>query len=144
MRAAFGGSPLPRLAGFDGEPRSAIDTSPMTGVVLVLLIIFLVVTPAVSGPRRVKARTADVVRSVGVVVGIDDRGNYFLGDRPIHDDALVAGLRREFAARPGETTLYLAAHDEVEYARVLTVLDAARDARVRRLTALVELPRGAR
>ena len=144
MRAAFGGSPVARLAGLDGELRAGIDTTPMTGVVLVLLIVFMVVTPALTGPKFAVARTAQVVREHGVTVGIDENGRYYVEDRAVADAALSVEVRRALASAPSGATLYLKAHGDVQYGRVLTMLEAARKARVRRVTAVVDLPRAAR
>jgi biopolymer transport protein ExbD len=112
----------------------------MTSVALVLLIIFMVLSPSLTGAKLAKARTASVVGEGAVTVDVDDKGKYFIDDRPVADDRLAQGLREAFAAHPDETRLYLEAYDEVEYSRILKLFDAARDAGVRRVTAVVDLP----
>jgi biopolymer transport protein TolR len=114
----------------------------MTSVALVLLIIFMVVNPAHTGhPKLPRAAHSEVVRERGITVGVDVEGKYWLEDRPVRDGELAAGVRRAFAARPGESTLYVISSHEVEYSRVLDVVDAARSAGVRRLGLLTEAPR---
>ena len=53
-------------------------------------------------------------------------------------------MREEYARRPDDHILYMKAHDEIEYSRVLTAIYAARNAGVRRIGAITELPKGAR
>ncbi|HYW05840.1 MAG TPA: biopolymer transporter ExbD [Longimicrobium sp.] len=140
--SAWRRSPLPRLAGFDGEPRGEISVDPMVALALVLLIIVMVVAPSHTGhPKLPRAAHSAVIPKRGITVGVDERGKYWLNDRPVRDGDLRDGVRRAFAARPDESTLYLLASDEVSYARVLGVVDAARSAGVRRLGLLVEAPR---
>lgn len=140
--AAFGGSAVPRLAGLDGEPKSGPDMNPMIGVALLLLILFVVVTPAHTGYAKLpRAATGEVVPGGGITLGIDDSGKYFVRDKPVTDVGLEQALRDAYATMPGDRTLYLKAHDQVDYSRVLTAVDAARRAEVRRITAIVEPPR---
>jgi biopolymer transport protein ExbD len=65
-------------------------------------------------------------------------------DKPVADAQLEARLREEYARRPDDHILYLKADNDVQYSRVLTAIDAARNAGVRRIGAITELPKGAR
>ena len=58
--ASFGGSPLPSVAGFESDVNAEINVTPMIDVMLVLLIIFMVVTPALAGYTAIlpRAKTA--------------------------------------------------------------------------------------
>ena len=48
--ASFGGSAVPTIAGIEGQDvNSDINVTPMIDVMLVLLIIFMVITPAMAG-----------------------------------------------------------------------------------------------
>jgi biopolymer transport protein ExbD len=144
--ASFGGSPLPTLAGMDSDVNADINVTPMIDVMLVLLIIFMVITPALNGYQWTapKALTAAPEKEKRVTLGIDRNGDYFVGEpaKKVSKDQLTESLKREFTSRPDDHTLYLKADNGVSYSVVLTAIDAAREAGVRRVGAITELPRG--
>ena len=67
-----GGSPIPTVAGMEGQDVNAeINVTPMIDVMLVLLIIFMVITPAMAGykatlPKAVTALCADIMARHGI------------------------------------------------------------------------------
>lgn len=148
--ASFGGSPLPSVAGADSDVNAEINVTPMVDVMLVLLIIFMVVTPAIAGytAELPKARTAAPEKDERVTLGIDTQGQYYIEDTPnpgpIPEEQLAGRLREAYATRPEDHILYMKADRNVGYDRVLTAIDAAREAGVARIGAITELPKGAR
>jgi biopolymer transport protein ExbD len=143
--ASFGGSPIPTIAGIDSDVTADINVTPMIDVMLVLLIIFMVITPALAFEAKLpRAKQSAPEKEDRVTLGIDMYGKYFVDDKPVADAQLETRLREEYSRRPDDHILYMKAHDEVEYARVLTAIDAARNAGVRRIGAITELPAGAR
>jgi biopolymer transport protein ExbD len=87
--------------GLQGE----INVTPMVDVMLVLLIIFMVVTPALlqgftatlpQGANLI-SRPADEAR---VTLGLDVQGNYYLNREPIPKDQALVRLQVEFARSP--------------------------------------------
>ncbi|HEX2095435.1 MAG TPA: biopolymer transporter ExbD [Longimicrobiaceae bacterium] len=147
--ASFGGSPLPTVAGVDSDVNSEINVTPMIDVMLVLLIIFMVVTPALAGYVAVlpKARTAAPEKEDRVTLGIDTEGRYFIEDMPnpgpIPPGQLAERLRQAYSTRsPDDHVLYMKADNGVGYDKVLTAIDAAREAGVARIGAITELPKG--
>jgi biopolymer transport protein ExbD/biopolymer transport protein TolR len=142
--AAYGGSAVPTVAGAGADVTADINVTPMIDVMLVLLIIFMVVTPALAFEAKLpKARTAAPEKEERVTLGIDKAGKYFVDDKPVSDAQLEQTLRDAYAKRPDDHVLYLKAHDESTYARTLTAIDAARNAGVRRIGAITEMPQGA-
>ena len=127
-----------------GTPTAAINVTPMIDVMLVLLIIFMVVTPRLVRATLPAARTATYERDRHPTLIIDDRGAYSLdvGRRfeAVPDARLQARLVAVYADRPDDHVLYLKADRGVAYARVLTALDAAHAAGVRRIGAITEQP----
>ncbi len=115
-----------------GRPIAAINVTPLADVMIVLLIIFMVVTPLVSGPQGVRLPPATNARKLDtdltVRLGLD--GSLSLSDRPV---ASPAALRMELAARLSDPsrhdrTVYLQADREAAYRDVMAVVDACREA----------------
>ena len=143
--AAFGGSPVPTVVGGGSDVTADINVTPMIDVMLVLLIIFMVVTPALAFEAKLpKAKMAAPEKEERITLGIDKDGKYFVEDKPVADADLERRLKEEYAKRPEDHVLYLKSHDEAKYSRVLTAIDAARNAGVRRLGAITEMPQGAK
>jgi biopolymer transport protein TolR len=143
-RASFGGSPLPSIAGLDSDVTAEINVTPMIDVMLVLLIIFMVITPALGIQATLpRARQSAPQKEDRVTLGIDRYGRFFVDDAPVADAQLEGMLRDQYRRRPDDHILYLEADDGVEYSRVLTAVDAARGAGVRRIGALTERPAAA-
>src|SRR4051794_27564061 len=81
--AGFGGSPLPTVAGVESDVNADINVTPMIDVMLVLLIIFMVVTPALAGYTAIlpKAKTAAPEKEKRVTLGIDRQGFFYIEGR---------------------------------------------------------------
>ena len=149
--ASYGGSPLPSVAGIEADVNADINVTPMIDVMLVLLIIFMVVTPALAGYTWTppKARTAAPEKDDRVTLGIDAQGRFYIEDQPnpgpIPANQLAGRIREAYATRsPDDHVLYLKADQSVGYDKVLTAINAARQAEVSRIGAITELPKGAR
>lgn len=120
-----------------------INVTPMVDVMLVLLIIFMVVTPLITAgfeaqlPQGIhlKSRPEEDTR---VVLGIDVSGNYFLNKRPIRREDALNLLTAEFNARPQDKVLYVKADRGLKYQEVLDVMEIARDAGARVIGAITE------
>ena len=126
------------------EVSSEINVTPMIDVMLVLLIIFMVVTPVLAVGALPRARTAVPEAEDRVTLGIGRDGRFLLegakGLQVLAPARLSARLAAEYARRPGDHVLYLKADEAASYAHVLTALDAARGAGVRRVGMIAELP----
>ena len=122
-----------------------INVTPMIDVMLVLLIIFMVVTPALAGASLPQARHAEYQKGEHPTLIIDAKGQMSLEVGPktdrVSERELKARLVNVYAARPNDHVLYLKADRNLRYTRVLTALEAARAAGVTRLAAVTEKPR---
>jgi biopolymer transport protein ExbD len=144
--ASFGGSPLPQVAGFESDVNADINVTPMIDVMLVLLIIFMVVTPALAGYTAIlpRAKTSAPEKEKRVTLGIDKGGNFFIEGKQTKKVApaqLTEQLKEAYSRRPDDHVLYLKADQDAGYDKVLTAIDAARSAGVRRIGAITELPK---
>src|SRR3954462_14977968 len=115
----------------------------MIDVMLVLLIIFMIVTPLIAAGFKAtlpKRKNLDP-RPEGeneVVLGIDQAGRYFLNARPLPNATLEDQLRGIFAARTEDKILYFKADNQLKYARVQEAVETARRAGVRVMAASAE------
>ncbi|HMH54815.1 MAG TPA: biopolymer transporter ExbD [Gemmatimonadales bacterium] len=123
--------------------KADINVTPMIDVMLVLLIIFMIVTPLIAAGFKAtlpKGKNLDP-RPEGeneVVLGIDQGGRYFLNQRPIANGALEDQLRGIFAARTEDKILYFKADNQLKYAKVQDAVETARRAGVRVMAAITE------
>ena len=126
-----------------GAVKADINVTPMIDVMLVLLIIFMIVTPLIAAGFKAtlpKGKNLDP-RPEGeneVVLGIDQAGRYFLNQRPIANGALEDQLRSIFAARTEDKILYFKADNQLKYAKVQDAVETARRAGVRVMAAITE------
>jgi len=117
--------------------------TPMIDVMLVLLIIFMIVTPLIAAGFKAtlpKGKNLDP-RPEGdneVVLGIDQAGRYFLNGRPLPSGTLEDQLRGIYAARTEDKILYFKADNQLKYAKVQEAVETARRAGVRVMAAITE------
>ncbi len=127
--------------GGGGGVKAEPNVTPMIDVMLVLLIIFMIVVPAINAgfnaqpPKGVnlKARPEEPNE---VVLGLDADGKYYLDKKPIATEAVAEALRKIYDARTTDKILYLKAHNALEYSKVQDALDLAGKAGVR-MTGLI-------
>ena len=139
---AFGGSPIPTIAGLAGaEVNADINITPMADVMLVLLIIFMVVTPVLTQYEATPPQAVNVVPEPDedvVTLGIDTEGAFYLEGEHVPANRLQGTLRQVYERRPGDHLMFLRADRGVGYNVVLDAIDAARGAGVRTIGAIIE------
>ncbi len=136
--------------GDQGEVKSEPNVIPMIDVMLVLLIIFMIVTPVISSGMQAKMPMGRNIESrpdeeLDIVLGVDNRGDYFLdpGDgtiRPVPRDSLEPYLRRIYENRLKDKILFFKADQQLEYGAIQDAVEIARSAGVRVLAAVTEEP----
>jgi len=113
-------------AGVKAEP----NVTPMIDVMLVLLIIFMLVVPAISAgfqaipPQGVNLKPHPEEER-DQVLGIDANGQYFLNKAPIPNPELGQRLKTIYENRTEDKLLYIKAHKDLEYSKVLDAMDIA-------------------
>ena len=110
--------------------QSQPNVTPMIDVMLVLLIIFMVVTPALLQgvalqPPQAVNLTAHPDEDGDQTLGITANGEYFLNKRPIAVANLFPILRAIYAQRDTDRVLYIRADKSVDYAKVIDAMDIA-------------------
>jgi biopolymer transport protein ExbD len=123
--------------------KSQPNVVPMIDIMLVLLIIFMIVTPLIAAGFKAtlpKGKNLDP-RPEGdneVVLGIDQAGRFFLDGRPLPEGTLEDQLRSRFATRTEDKILYFKADNQLKYAKVQEAVETARRAGVRVMAAITE------
>ena len=119
-------------AGVRAEP----NVTPMIDVMLVLLIIFMIVVPALNAgfnavPPEGQNLKSHPEEDADQVLGIDANGRYFLNKKAIQNERLEDMLTKIYDARTTDKIMYLKAHKDLQYGKVLDAIDVAAKAGVR-------------
>jgi biopolymer transport protein ExbD len=113
--------------------RPTINVTPLVDVVLVLLIIFLVVTPmltkhfSVQVPPQETEAAPDTQSDDQVVLRLDAAGQLTLNNEALAIDDLDKRLRRIFGAMDPDVVFFDAA-DEAPFGQAVRIMDIARGA----------------
>ena len=119
-----------------GGVKAEPNVTPMIDVMLVLLIIFMIVIPAINAgfnaqpPQGINLKPHPE-EDQDQVLGIDAVGQYYLNKKPIKNETLPAELKRIYDARTVDKILYVKADKGLEYSKVIDALDIAATAGVR-------------
>ena len=123
-------------AGGGGGLQSEINVTPMVDVMLVLLIIFMVVTPflqqgiTVAIPRDLKNPDEDVAinKESSVIISVPKDGDYYLGKKKVNLDDLKSSVEKALANKKEEDKIvYIKSGIEVTYGEVVKVINAVRE-----------------
>ena len=107
------------------------NVTPMIDVMLVLLIIFMVVTPALLAgfnavpPQGQNLKDHPEDAENDQVLGIDRDGNYYLNKQPISKTAIEGEIKRIFEKRESDKVMYLKADKDLLYSKVVDATDMA-------------------
>jgi biopolymer transport protein ExbD len=124
--------------------RAEPNVIPMIDIMLVLLIIFMIVTPLIANGFQATMPSGENLdkRPEGdgeVILGIDQAGGYFLNGVPMSPDVLPDQLKAVFAARTEDKILYFRADKGLKYAKIEDAVEIARQAGVAVIAAITEI-----
>ena len=114
--------------GGGGGVKAEPNVTPMIDVMLVLLIIFMLVVPAlVSGfnaqpPQGVNLKTHPP-EDEDQLLGIDASGQYFLNKVPIKNETLAQRIKQIYDVRTVDKILYVKADKTLPYGKVEDAVD---------------------
>ena len=131
-----------------GNINSNINVTPMVDVMLVLLIIFMVITPMLQQKVAVDMAKVDNATSMpdadkedAIVVAITRDGSVFLGQNKIALSDLGIKVRDKLADTPGKT-IFFRADARSQYRTVEDAIDAVRTAGVDEVGMLTQKKEG--
>ena len=127
---------------------SNINVTPMVDVMLVLLIIFMVITPMLQNKvsvdmAKVSNPTSmpDADKEDAIVVAVTRDGGVFLGQNKTAVSELGDQVREKLADKPGKT-IYIRADARAQYLAVENAIDAVRTAGVEDVGLLTQKKEG--
>ena len=104
------------------EYNSDINVTPMVDVMLVLLIIFMIVTPLLQ-----QGVSVNLPRDMVSPVAIPDNSNFYIGKEQFPIDALGDVIKRRMEGKtPEKRIVYIKSGVDVEYGRVVSAIETIR------------------
>jgi biopolymer transport protein ExbD/biopolymer transport protein TolR len=122
--------------GGSGDFNSEINVTPMVDIMLVLLIIFMVVTPmlqhgvTVNLPKDLNNPEEDprIIKDTSVVISIPEDGAYYIGKDRIDKEILKDRVQKmlDSAKKEEDKVVYIKSGTGVSYGDVVTVINEVR------------------
>ena len=127
---------------------SDINVTPMFDVVLVLLIIFMVVTPLLEKDIGVRVPATEQVKEDTppppdqLIVKVTAQGELQINDEKVEQNDLVGKLKAllDRQRKPEDKIVFVVADDGAGYGLVVQALDASKAAGAETLGMMTELP----
>lgn len=123
-----------QIGGSD-EYNSEINVTPMVDVMLVLLIIFMIVTPllqqgvSVNLPKNMISpdEDGDIAKDTSVVIAIPDNSNFYIGKDQYPLTALGEKIKKLMENKtPDKRIVYIKSGIDVDYGKVVEAIDTIR------------------
>ena len=139
--------------GGSGSLQSEINVTPMVDIMLVLLIIFMVVTPflqqgiTVALPKNLENPEVDqnIIKESSIVISIPNEGQYYLGKIPVAReqltdkvDTMLRNIKNE-----NDRIVYLKSGVGVPYGDVVNVINEVRKLGVDKIGLVADKKKGA-
>jgi biopolymer transport protein ExbD len=127
-----------------GSQMASPNVIPMADIMLVLLIIFMVVTPMLQKGKSVDLARTDTAKDMqdadkddAIVVAVTRDGSIFLGNNQVQK-ADLQGQVKDRVSNKQEKTVFLKSDARAKYGDVVAVVDEIRSAGVDQLGLLTE------
>ncbi|HUC53259.1 MAG TPA: biopolymer transporter ExbD [Candidatus Cybelea sp.] len=127
-----------------GAQMAAPNVIPMADIMLVLLIIFMVVTPMLQKTHQVDLAPTnnphemkDADRDDAIVIAISSDGSVFLGNNKIQKEDITGQIKDRLSNRL-DKIVYVKSDARAKYGRVVEIVDEIRSAGVDQLGLLTQ------
>jgi biopolymer transport protein ExbD len=134
-----------QVGGKKGGPMADINVTPMADIMIVLLIIFMVITPMLQRGVDVKLPQAGNTKErkdepKTIVVAVKKDTTTYLGTQKLEDPNQLQPLVKERLQDlpEGARMIYLKADEELPYSEVMKVMDLCREAGVEEVALISE------
>ena len=117
------------------EYNSDINVTPMVDIMLVLLIIFMVVTPllqqgvSVNLPRDMREPTEDpdIIKETSVLISIPNNNEFYIGKEKYAKEVMGDKIKKLMEGKtPDKRIVYIKSGVEVDYGTVVKAIDQIR------------------
>ena len=127
------------------SPISKIDITPLVGVALILVIVFMVTSPLMMTPAEMeielpRARTIEAKSKTNITISISKDGQMALNDETLAQEKLAPALKTMLATHP-ERVVVIRADKNIRHHLVQDLLSVAKKSGARYL-AIATLQRG--
>ena len=138
--------------GGDDEYNSEINVTPMVDVMLVLLIIFMVVTPllqqgvTVNLPRDMQSpdEDADITKESSVLVAIPNNDEFYIGTERYSKEVLGEKVNQLMEGKtPDKRIVYIKSGVEVDYGTVVEAINVIRQQDIDKIGLVADKKRAA-
>ena len=130
--------------GGDDEVVSAINTTPLVDVMLVLLIIFLITIPVVTHTVPVslpKDRNQPTqTKPENIIIAVNKDGDYFWNEKPVADSAALLDKLKQIAVKVPQPEVHIRADQEGRYEFVGRVVVDLQRAGIYKIAFITEPP----
>jgi biopolymer transport protein TolR len=133
------------VGGSKGGPMADINVTPMADIMIVLLIIFMVITPMLQKGVDVRLPVAGNTKEKkdepkSIIVAVKKDGTTYLGGTKLDNQAeLLPQVKERLQDLPeGARIMFLKADEQLLYSEVMKVMDLCREAGVEEVALIAE------
>jgi biopolymer transport protein TolR len=133
------------VGGNKGGPMADINVTPMADIMIVLLIIFMVITPMLQKGVDVRLPVAGNTKEKkdepkSIIVAVKKDGTTYLGGTKLDNQAeLLPQVKERLQDLPeGARIMFLKADEQLLYSEVMKVMDLCREAGVEEVALIAE------
>jgi biopolymer transport protein ExbD/biopolymer transport protein TolR len=134
----------------DEEYNSEINVTPMVDIMLVLLIIFMVVTPLLQQGVVVKLpnelngpeEDPDITKETSVLISIPNKGEYYIGKDRIPKDLMGEKIQKLLEGKTEKRIVYIKSGVDVDYGTVVEAIKIIRQHNVDKIGLVADKKKG--